>query len=95
MLELKSTYKLRVAVFDANNRVEKLMKRDSELIIRDTAQKPTRKNFIELGQSEVPTCLGSFGSGGISSFMVRCVKDSYISTDQMTFTGKVDNSRCS
>ena len=39
--------------------------------------------------------MGGFGSGGISSFMILCNKDSFINNEQVSFTGKVDNSRCS
>ena len=52
-----------------------------------------RKNFIEMGQSEVVSCLSGLGVGGICSFQVMCQKDCFRDDESITVQGKVDNTR--
>lgn len=73
------------------SRVEKLMKKEFPIFVRDR-ETEMRKNFIEQGRSEVMCCLGYFGSGGISTFQVKCVKDLFNNSEELKFYNKIDNS---
>jgi hypothetical protein len=67
------------------------------ILIKDSPtvqQKCVRRNFIEMGQSEVVfTCLSGLGSRGICSFQVKCEKDLYKDDETITIASKIDNTR--
>lgn len=50
------------------NRVEKIIKKSIPIMVKDNDSSDMRKNFIEMGRSEVFCCLSSFGSAGVSTF---------------------------
>ena len=54
---------------------------------------PIRKNFIEIGQSEVFCLFGSLLSKGISTLKVKCQKDSYQKDEELTILNHIDNTR--
>lgn len=67
-----------VSIYETTNRVDKVVKVEYPIVIKDSNasnQKNVRKNFIEMGQSEVMSCLSGLTSGGICSFQVKCPKD--------------------
>ena len=72
ILDLKCQYKVGVSIYETSNRVEKIAKVEFPILIKDsptTQQRSVRRNFIEMGQSEViSTCLSGLGQRGICSF---------------------------
>lgn len=69
MLELRCAYKIAVSIYETTNRVDKMVKIEYPILIKDAApQKNMRRDFIEMGQSEVVSCLSGLGQGGICSF---------------------------
>lgn len=44
-------YKVGVAIYDTTNRVDKVIKKEIPIIVRDTTPRQVRKNFVEIGQS--------------------------------------------
>ena len=46
---MRSSYKLRAAIYDTNNRVDKLMKKDLLIVVKEAAHKSSRTDFIEMG----------------------------------------------
>lgn len=70
MLDLKCEYKVGVSIYETTSRVDKVVKVEYPIVIKDSPSsgKQIRKNFIEMGQSEVISCLSGFTTGGICSF---------------------------
>ncbi len=96
VIDLKCQYKVGVSIYETSNRVEKVAKAEFPIILKDSQQsqaKIMRKNFIEMGQSEVVSCLSGLGTRGICSFQVRCQKDSFKSDESISMTTKIDNTR--
>jgi hypothetical protein len=78
LLDLKCEYKIGVSIYETTNRVDKVVKVEYPIVIKDPPIKSIRKNFIEMGQSEVVSCLSGLGqSSGICSFQVKCEKDCF------------------
>jgi hypothetical protein len=94
VLDLKCEYKIGVSIYETSSRVDKVVKVECPIMIKDPAPKSMRRNFIEMGQSEVVNCLAGLGaSGGICSFMVRCEKDHFRDDEVIKVLAKLDNSR--
>eukprot|EP00347_Sterkiella_histriomuscorum_P018754 403344306 len=93
VIDIQVTYKIGIAVYDTSNRVDKIMKQEQIIFIRDMPKKAQRFNFIEMGQSQVASCLGSLGSGGISQLQIKSPQDSYQNDQTLKFLNKIDNTR--
>ena len=96
LLDLKCQYKVGAIIYDnTSSRMDKLEKAEFPILIKESIGKNQRReNFIEMGQSEVISCLGGMGSGGICSFQVKCVKDVLLDDEACKIQAKIDNSRC-
>ncbi|CDW86029.1 UNKNOWN [Stylonychia lemnae] len=93
VIDIQCSYKLGVAIYDTNSGIDKIMKKEHSVIIRDHSKKVGRKNFIEVGQSYVQSCLGSLGSGGISSFQIKCEQDHLQNSEKIKILNKIDNTK--
>jgi hypothetical protein len=94
VLDLKCEYKIGVSIYETSNRVDKIAKVECPVVIKEAFPKSMRRNFIEMGQSEVLSCLAGLGtSGGICSFQVRVDKDHFLEDETIRILAKIDNSR--
>lgn len=98
MLDLKCEYKISIEIYEniPGRHCSRVDRTSYPVIFKDPTQtKNIRKNFIEMGQSEVVSCLSGLthSSGGICSFQVKCPKDSFKDDEKTKFLAKLDNTR--